>query len=500
MYRIIAYLSGKGRPTGDDSQVVDEPVSAEDGVNVDLSRSLRHPRPSFGGLSRREVLGAPVVLGIGALLASCVKPDPSPVAPLPAPSLSRVSRWFEDPLALGAYATLPPGSTSAIRSDAVVPAQGRFVLAGEAFDLSDPGTVQGAMASGERAARSLVAQRSSLAGGTVAVVGAGVAGLSAARMLTSLGARVTVYEARDRIGGRIYTDRSAGFPIELGAAWVHGLTGNPLVPMLRAAGRSLVTTDYNDLAVVGQDGTTVSGGRVGAAQDRVWRDTAQAQRNGDNSMSLAAGLAQVGYPMGPLHRWALTTEIEQDYADDASRLSLEWFDDDHSLVGGDAMVVGGYDAVPIALAEGLDVRLGLLMTSISPDGSGVRITLGSGGDVVADAVVITAPISVINAGRPAIAWDQFGASSQRNAVGGFGMGDLERVVLLYPSRHWPNRQVLGVVGTDRGRFAESYDLSRVLGRPALTAFSSGTAARTLPGPEATISLARGALGPLAVAH
>ena len=486
------------RATGDHAKLLDE--SNEHTIDADLPTSQRQPGPPRGGLSRRKFLGAPIALGIGGLLAACTKARSSAPAPLPAPSLSRVSRWFEDPLALGSYATLPPGSTSAIRSAAVVPAEGRLVLAGEAFDRSYPGTVHGAMASGERAAQSLIAQRPSLSGGTVVVVGSGVAGLSAARTLRALGARVTVVEARDRIGGRIHTDRSAGFPIELGASWVHGLAGNPLVPILRAAGRGLITTNYDDLAVVGPDGSTLPPDRVGAAQDRVWRATDQAQRGGDDPMSLAAGLARVGYPTDALHQWALTTEIEQDYGDDAARLSLEWFDDDHSLIGGDAMVVGGYDAVPRALAAGLDVRLGLSVTTIAPNGSGVRLTLGDGGDLVADAVVLTAPISVIKAGRPVIAWEQFGAASQRNAVEGFGMGDLERVVLLYGPRHWPNRQVLGVVGTDRGRFAESYDLSRVLGRPGLAAFSAGAAARTLPGSVETVSLAQRALGPLAVAR
>ena len=58
----------------------------------------------------------------------------------------------------------------------------------------------------------------------VVVVGAGVAGLAAARRLTEHGVRVTVLEARDRIGGRISTvrDSRAPVPIELGAEFIHG--------------------------------------------------------------------------------------------------------------------------------------------------------------------------------------------------------------------------------------------------------------------------------------
>jgi monoamine oxidase len=59
---------------------------------------------------------------------------------------------------------------------------------------------------------------------SVVVVGAGIAGLSAAWKLGSAGCPVTVLEARDRIGGRIWTvpERNVGFPIELGAEFIHG--------------------------------------------------------------------------------------------------------------------------------------------------------------------------------------------------------------------------------------------------------------------------------------
>jgi phytoene dehydrogenase-like protein len=74
----------------------------------------------------------------------------------------------------------------------------------------------------------------------VIVIGAGMAGLAAARELVARGASVLVLEARDRVGGRVWTDRSLGFPMERGAHWIEGTDGNPLLALAQAAGARTV--------------------------------------------------------------------------------------------------------------------------------------------------------------------------------------------------------------------------------------------------------------------
>src|SRR5271168_2050778 len=71
----------------------------------------------------------------------------------------------------------------------------------------------------------------------VAIVGAGAAGLAAARRLLDLGLRVRVLEARDRIGGRSHTVvTSSGYAADLGCGWLHSADRNPWVPIARKLG------------------------------------------------------------------------------------------------------------------------------------------------------------------------------------------------------------------------------------------------------------------------
>jgi len=83
----------------------------------------------------------------------------------------------------------------------------------------------------------------------VIVVGAGMAGLVAARLLHDSGFVVTVLEARGRLGGRTWTDDSLGAPLDLGGSWVHGVDGNPLTLWCDKLGIALVESQGDRLLI-----------------------------------------------------------------------------------------------------------------------------------------------------------------------------------------------------------------------------------------------------------
>ena len=285
--------------------------------------------------------------------------------------------------------------------------------------------------------------------GRVVVIGAGMAGLAAARHLADAGVDVTVLEARDRIGGRMWTDASLGVPIDLGAAWIHGTMGNPLVALADQAGADTVATDWDNIVVFDARGKIDADAvdRAAEAWERAQHDVDGLTDAAAPGASVQSALTRVTDLSDPLIAWSVAADISAEYAADPHELSLKWFGTEGQFDGPDLILPQGYDQLARHLAEGLTIRRDTAVTRIADDGSGVRLET-SRGVVTADRVIVTVPLGVLKAGT--LTFDPPLSEAKRAAIARLGFGVLDKVVLAFDAPFWPQKtDALGLVGAQQ---------------------------------------------------
>ena len=411
--------------------------------------------------------------------------------------------------------------------------------------------------------------------GKVVVIGAGIAGLTAAQQLRSFGMEVVVVEARDRVGGRIATFRKGPYIADLGAMVVTGLGGNPITvlskqvnmelskisqkcPLYESNGntvpkdkdemverefnRLLEATSYlshqldfnycNDQPVaLGESMEWViklQEKNVKEKQLKYWKEIIAVQ---ESLKTNQAGLISVKDKMAEVHRqyeeleavqnrnvtdeFAFRTklrdlqeankeydrlikeekELEEKlqelegnppsdvYLSSRDRQIIDWHfanlefanatpltnlslkhwdqDDGFAFTGSHLTVRNGYSCVPVALSEGLDIKLNTAVRQVRYSQHGVEVTTSNARNNTnpvtykADCVLCTLPLGVL---KQAVASPSSSPNMvtfnpplpdwKKEAVQRLGYGNLNKVVLCFDRIFWDNNSNLfGHVGS-----------------------------------------------------
>ncbi|UNK70539.1 FAD-dependent oxidoreductase [Microbacterium sp. H1-D42] len=428
-------------------------------------------------ITRRTLLVGAGTGAVAVLLAACTPepepkptktatPAPKPTAPanVPAPAGWARSTWSTDPYSFGAVSYVPAGSDPKRRETLGTPVMERVFFAGEATDSVHPGTVLGSIDSGRRAGMGVLAAASDSE--RIAVIGAGAAGVAAARTIGDAGLSVTLFEARERTGGRLLStvDDDWPVPVQLGA-WL---------------------ISEEDVAALDDRLITISDKRIRLDSAVGW-SAEGATDTVDGTPIIQAVERASGLPAD----LPITDALEQNGADPADptlAAALAWLaatsGADPTLASSwyppafapDALngLTGDLSAFIEELLTEIDVTLASPVVRVAYDERGVSLRMGTGESLSFDRVIVTAPLGVLQ--QQGIEFAPALPFEHRGAIADLAPGYLETVWMRFDEPFWEAGETIWhVVGGD-GLIRTWLNLQPVTGEPVLVGLVGGGAA------------------------
>ncbi|MGC2743207.1 MAG: NAD(P)/FAD-dependent oxidoreductase [Candidatus Angelobacter sp.] len=312
------------------------------------------------------------------------------------------------------------------------------------------------------------------------IIGGGIAGLVAARHLTQAGLRVTLLEARDRLGGRIYTESTGEFPVELGAEFVHGRPdeilaiaaegATPIVPV-QGKFRRKINGDWAEAGDLIEKMDKLFAKLPAAEPDESFQY--YLDRSGEDDQVKQHALRYV----------------EGFHAADPSLISARSLRRDseaEEAIQGDHQyrIASGYESLVQTVADRIDrKRCDMVMNTAVHEivwRPGQVIARASTAEYLGSRAIVTLPLGVLKSNSvvfsPAL-------PKKRNAMGLLESGPAIRVSLCFQEKFWerdPKMAEMSFLFTDDPQFP-TWWTSNPLPHPILTGWAAGPNAKAHSG-------------------
>jgi len=305
----------------------------------------------------------------------------------------------------------------------------------------------------------------------VIIVGAGISGLSAADHLINSGKDVLVLEARDRIGGRIWSHSWNGITIEEGANWIHTSDGNPLTAFVDKHGFTTYETPLNSM-VVYLNGEEIDNDKYNYLVDQFWSHIFANQEKGqDESLAKTVHDFKIknasSFDDKVVLKYLANSEISNEYGTNLDNLSRDYFDIGEEYGDGELVLPDGLQQIINVLNDGVDVRLNHIVTKIEYQYDGVIIS-AQNKKFYSKKVLVTVPLGVLKSGD--IEFLPPLPTNKQNAISELGMGLLQKHWLLFDEIFWDEDVIWILLINEQNWECMNYSYT---GKPILLCFSMG---------------------------
>ncbi|WPF86992.1 FAD-dependent oxidoreductase [Cyanobacterium aponinum AL20118] len=323
----------------------------------------------------------------------------------------------------------------------------------------------------------------------IIIIGAGIAGLTAGKTLQNQGFEVILLEARNRIGGRLWTSKKWDNAfVDMGASWIHGEEGNPITKLANTINAQVFSTKSEKSIIYDLNGKEIiedKEEKLDKLTNKLKEIINKIQNNYYYDISLQKALEKElkWQTLSDVNKqyleYLLNSNIEQEYAADISQLSAFYFDESNEFDGDDLLFVKGYNVISDYLAQGLNIKLNHTVEAIGVAAPSVNASNSQGVNVItnksnfqADRVIVTLPLGVLQ--KNIVKFSPALPEKKLEAINQLGMGVLNKLYVLFPKRFWQNNyDWIGKISEKKGQWSEWVNLESALKKPILLGFNAG---------------------------
>jgi monoamine oxidase len=319
----------------------------------------------------------------------------------------------------------------------------------------------------------------------IIIIGAGIAGLAAYKHLTEYGFDVKILEARDRAGGRIWTDDAMGFSFGRGASWIHGDKENPITLLAKEFHASMVLVGTTQFGIYNREGEAISHEAIqqfNAKFDQCLQKAKELAFKSSKDIALSDALSNFINidELSPTEKVLFERKLlffEGYMGANYEYLSARYWDQEQTWPGENCFLTDSYQPIIEGLLKNCPIELNTAVREINLRNADIQV-IAQDAVFYADAVLVTVPLGVLK--KNIIHFNPSLPSDKQKAIENLGMGLLNITALKFPAAFWPKEpQMLFFAQEDPLSIETFFNLYHFTQQPILIGYSGGERAQKL---------------------